>query len=63
MVKRDEYQVPADAIEALARCLLPAIRSYFESEEAQAAFTEWKQWQGTEAQSEPAEGKHLPATG
>ncbi|MCL1981649.1 MAG: hypothetical protein FWG53_00975 [Clostridiales bacterium] len=39
MIERDEYQVPADAIEALARQLLPAIRSYFESEGGKAAFT------------------------
>jgi len=31
MIEHDEYQVPADEIEALARCLLSAIRSYFES--------------------------------
>ena len=61
MVKRDEYQLPADAIEALA--LLPAIRSYFESEEGQAAFADWKSRQDTKAQSEPAEGKHLSKTG
>ena len=51
MIERDEYQVPADAIEALARQLLPAIRSYFESEEGMAAFTEWKVQQSAEAQS------------
>ena len=33
MIEREKYQPPADAIEALARCLLPTIRSYFESEE------------------------------
>ena len=47
MIERDEYQVPADAVEALARRLLPAIRSYFESEEGKAAFTEWKSRQTT----------------
>jgi hypothetical protein len=41
MIERDECQVPADAIEALARRLLPAIRSYFESEEGQREFAEW----------------------
>lgn len=56
MIERDEYQVPADAIEALARCLLPAIRSYFESGEGKAAFAEWKSQQNTE-QSEPTEEK------
>jgi hypothetical protein len=42
MIERDEYQPPADAIEALARCLLPAIRSYFESEAGQREFAEWQ---------------------
>ena len=41
----EQYQVPADAIEALARQLLPGIRSYFESEEGKAAFAEWKSQQ------------------
>jgi hypothetical protein len=57
MIERDEYQVPADAIEALARRLLPAIRSYFESEESKAAFTEWKSRQDTEAQAAPTKKK------
>jgi len=57
MIERDEYPVPADAIEALARCLLPGIRSYFESGEGKAAFAEWKSQQNTEAQSAPAEEK------
>jgi hypothetical protein len=59
MIERDEYYVPADAIEALARQLLPAIRSYFESEEGKAAFTEWKSRQDAEAQSAPAENKQV----
>jgi hypothetical protein len=53
MIERDEYQVPADAIEALARQLLPAIRSYFESEEGKAAFAEWKSRQCAEQSSAP----------
>jgi len=57
MIIRHEIPVPADAIEALARCLLPTIRSYFESNEGKAAFTEWKSQQETEAQSVPAEMK------
>ena len=57
MVERDEYQVPANAIEALARCLLPVIRSYFESDEGKAAFAEWKLRQDTEKLSAPAEKK------
>ena len=50
-------EVPANVIEALARCLLPAIRLYFESEEGQAAFEEWKSRQDTNAPSAPAEEK------
>ena len=34
--------IPDTALEALARCLLPAMRSYFESEEGQREFAEWK---------------------
>ena len=48
MIERDEYHVPADAIEALARRLYPAIRSYFESEENKTAFAEWKSQQSAE---------------
>ena len=36
------YNPPDNALEALARCLYPAIRSYFESEEGQREFEEWK---------------------
>ena len=57
MIERDEYPVPADAIEALARCLFPAIRSYYESEEGKAAFRKWESQQNTKAQSKPAEKK------
>jgi len=57
MIERDEYPVPADAIEALARQLLPSIRAYFESEKGRAAFAEWKSQQTAEAQSVPADMK------
>ena len=40
--------IPDDALEALARCMLPMIRSYFESDEGKAAFAEWKLRQDTE---------------
>ena len=59
MIERDDYQVPANAIKALARRLLPAIRSYFESVEGKAAFTEWKSRQDAEAQSAPTEEEKL----
>ena len=57
MIERDEYQVPADAIEALARCLLPAIRSYFESGEGKGAFSKWKSQQDTEKSVAPMREK------
>jgi hypothetical protein len=53
----DNNQVPADAIEALARLLLPGIRLYFESEEGKAAFEEWKSRQDAETLSAPSEEK------
>ena len=40
--------IPDDALEALAMCMLPAIRSYFESEEGQHEFTKWKTLKDTE---------------
>ena len=55
MIERDESQVPADEIEALARRLLPSIRSYFASEEGMATFEEWKLQQNAKESSEPAE--------
>jgi len=48
--------IPDTALEALARCLLPVIRSYFESEEGQREFAEWKveqQLQQEQKQSRP----------
>ena len=57
MIERDEYSVPADAIKALARCLLPVIRLYFESDEGMAAFNEWKLQQDAEKPSAPTEEK------
>ena len=53
----EQYQVPANAIEALAQQLLPEIRSYFESEEGKAAFCKWKSRQNAEARSAPTEKK------
>jgi hypothetical protein len=35
-------ELEAGALEALARCLLPAIRSYFESDEGQRDFAKWQ---------------------
>jgi len=43
---------PNEAIQALARCLYPAIRSYFESEEGQREFAEWQSRRGIEPAGE-----------
>jgi hypothetical protein len=37
--------VPNIEIEAIARCFLPFIRDYFESEEGQREFAEWQRTQ------------------
>lgn len=38
-------EIPEQEIESLARLLLPKIRQFFESEEGQREFAEWKQRQ------------------
>ena len=40
--------IPDDALEALARCLFPVIRSYFESDEGKREFAEWQSRRGVE---------------
>lgn len=37
--------IPRHELEALARCLLPDIQAYFESEEGQREFAEWQERQ------------------
>lgn len=39
--RNQSNQVPDHVIESLARCLLPKIQAYFETEEGQLAFHEW----------------------
>ena len=38
----EETAIPDFEIESLARCLLPKIQAYFESDEGNAAFEAWK---------------------
>jgi len=45
---REVNAIPDESLEALARCLFPAIRSYFESEEGQREFAEWQARKNTE---------------
>jgi len=41
-----DMAIPKHEIEALARCLLPEIQRFFESEEGQREFAEWQASQG-----------------
>ena len=50
------YNPPDDALEALARCLYPAIRSYFESEEGRREFAEWQSRRDIEHPAESGDG-------
>lgn len=45
--KKKDYGtgIPRHEIEALARCLLPEIQKFFESEEGKKEFSEWKRQQ------------------
>ena len=45
--------IPQHAIEAIARCILPDIIAYYETEEGQREFREWK----TKRDAEQMEGK------
>ena len=44
MAKKKDYGtgIPKHEIEALARCLLPEIQKYFESEDGKREFEEWR---------------------
>lgn len=44
----NETNIPEHQIEAIARCLLPDILKFYESEEGQRKFTEWKAQQEAE---------------
>ena len=46
--------IPPHAIEAIARCILPDIIAYYETEEGQRQFQEWKAMQ----EAEKTEGKN-----
>ena len=40
--KKDEIKIPQHELEAIARCLLPDIISFFESEEGKKDCEKWK---------------------
>jgi hypothetical protein len=39
---KNGYGIPDHEIEALARCFLPAIREYYETDEGKKAFAKWE---------------------
>ena len=45
-IERNENELPADAIDALARMLYPAMREYFKSDDGQREFSEWQARKG-----------------
>ena len=49
-----DIELPQSVIESFARCLMPEIRKFYESEEGQRAFAEW------EAEQEQAQTQVLP---
>ena len=44
--------IPVHEVDALARVLLPEIQAFFESEEGQREFAEWKAQRQTEQQKQ-----------
>jgi hypothetical protein len=50
MVKKKDYGtgIPQHELDALARCLLPEIQKFFESEEGKREFEAWKAKQAAE---------------
>lgn len=47
--KDNGTDIPQHEIESLARCLLPKIQAFFESEEGQREFQEWQEQQKSKA--------------
>ena len=43
--KDDNFNIPDEALQSLARILLPGIQAYFESEEGQREYAEWEREQ------------------
>lgn len=49
--RNKEFWLPDDELEALAKCFLPAIRKFYESEENMKAFKKWEAEQQTKKQN------------
>ena len=56
-MKAPELQsnIPRHELEALARCLLPDIQAFFESEEGQREFAEWQERQKEQNKKDKSE--------
>ena len=57
-MNKKDYVIPQRDIESLARCLLPRIQEYFESEDGQKEFADWqvKQKERRKTKSPPVKG-------
>jgi hypothetical protein len=51
-----DIKIPKHEIEAIARCLLPDIIAFFESEEGRKEFEEWKRQQESNKANSQAKG-------
>jgi len=47
----DIINVPQHAVESLARCFLPGIRAFFESEEGKREYEEWQRQREEQAKT------------
>lgn len=47
---KEKGAIPKHELEALARCLLPDIQAYFESEDGKREFAEWQEQREKEKQ-------------
>ena len=56
-MKKKDYVIPQRDIESLARCLLPQIQKYFESEEGRREFAEWQAKQEERRKTKPPPAK------
>lgn len=48
-----DFKIPKHELESLARCFLPSILSFFQSEEGKKEFEEWKNQQELKKRQKP----------
>lgn len=51
-----DIKIPKDVLEAIARCFLPDIIAFFESEEGRKEFEKWKRQQESNGAKSQAKG-------